>query len=629
MTKRRLLLEALEDRRVFAGNVTVALAGLNLYILGDNADNAIDITASTGPNSAGRVTITPQAGTTLNGLNTSLTTRSFGNLNIRMLRGDDTVNFIGAASAVDALIGSMYIDQGEGDNTLSVSDYRIGQTLAIRNGSGTDSVTLDNVVTGLDIVVNNGSSSAGTQATSILNGTTVGRNLIVTNLNGSNTIDLSGTAEVNVGGSLVINNQGVGAADTATITLENVSVAGNLSLINRPVANVTLGDVAGGAVNVTNNTFIQNINPLANNSVLLQNTATTLGSSSSNRLAIQNGAGNNTVIFDGVTINGSTNVNNGNGDATVTASSAGTFNGALNIVNGSGGSNTVNIQDGSISGDVRIANGNGTDNTVTLGDVATLALDKALTIRNGNVSGANTVTMNNATVVNAVLVINGNGTNNVALGELPAGAGTFTASNLVNIINNNGDSTININNATVAGALSLRSGTAGAGGHTIEFGNLSDNSVGGNLSVSTVGGDTNLTLNQVSVTGNLEIRTSSGDDIILLAAGGATGLSVSGKTFIDTGAGDDTVTIGNSTGTATFLDFLTVRMGTGSDSITVGANTANTPSTAIATGDYLFDGGIDPAGSNSITVSATVLDPFADLATTLKYRNFSAIILVP
>lgn len=64
---RRLSLEALENRRVMAGNVLVALSGHNLLITGDAADNAITVNAI--PGIPGRLSIQPggDLSTTING----------------------------------------------------------------------------------------------------------------------------------------------------------------------------------------------------------------------------------------------------------------------------------------------------------------------------------------------------------------------------------------------------------------------------------------------------------------------------------------------------------------------------------------------------------------------------------
>ena len=48
---------------------------------------------------------------------------------------------------------------------------------------------------------------------------------------------------------------------------------------------------------------------------------------------------------------------------------------------------------------------------------------------------------------------------------------------------------------------------------------------------------------------------------------------------------------------------------------------------ALGDGFFLFDGGVDAIGLNTITINGIVLDPFLDLATINKFRNLVIIVI--
>jgi hypothetical protein len=618
---RPLRFESLEKRQVLAGNVTALLSGANLLITGDGAAN--DILVEGLPGFPGRVRITPQTNaggpTTLNGQTAALIFPSFGDIRINLGNGSDALEFNSDPGVTDTLPGNLVIDGGRGDNDISISNYTIGGSLVVRNSTGIDSVLIDNTDVGVDINVSS-DASTGLQTTQIQGGSSVGRDLILSNRAGDNTIEIGdvgdsgATAAVAVGRNLAIYNSGVVANDSV-INLHDVNIAQNLTITNLSTATIAVG-TATGTTNVGHNVTIRNGN--GDNSVTVQNDST-LGTTAVDRVAIWNGSGDDTVVFDESTSNAQVDIRNGLGDATVTTSDDAIFNAALSIINGNNGDHTVTIESATV-GSLFVSNGAGASNTVLIGTASTVDIAGRTTIFNGNVTGDNRIEINFATLGGLVTLTNGTagGVNDIYVGTVAAGAVTTT--NSLAIYNGNGDSDVELDNLDIGGSLSVTNGSATAS-HSLAVGVDGLVDVTGNASFYLTDGDSTVTLDQVNIGGNLGLRTGAGDDVLVIAGGGALGATVLGSTTILTNAGDDSLTIGNDTGTATLTASLTVLMGIGTDSITLGANTASGPGTALGDGFFLFDGGVDPLGLNTITIDNTVIDPFVDLATFNKFRN--------
>src|SRR5262249_18781899 len=86
----RLTLEALECRLTPTGNITPSLVGGNLSI----TDNATTSQLTISQAAANQITLTPDAGTTINGKAGPVTiTGVTGNLNVNLGTGNDTLTF--------------------------------------------------------------------------------------------------------------------------------------------------------------------------------------------------------------------------------------------------------------------------------------------------------------------------------------------------------------------------------------------------------------------------------------------------------------------------------------------------------------------------------------------------------
>jgi hypothetical protein len=138
VSKRRVILETLEQRRLLAGNVSV-VAGENFSatITGDKRANSIEISLSGDQ----AYLIKGLSGTTVNGMaEILLRSPTAVNFSISMGKGDDSVALVGTL-----FTQSVSIDAGDGNDRVSISHVNHFGDLSITTGKGKDSVTLDNL----------------------------------------------------------------------------------------------------------------------------------------------------------------------------------------------------------------------------------------------------------------------------------------------------------------------------------------------------------------------------------------------------------------------------------------------------------------------------------------------------
>ena len=163
MKQRKVSMQPLEDRNMFAGNVVANLVGPDLAIGGDAADNQVEITEIT----SNSIQVTGLAGTTINGLpaqvftaplienifvrtgaghdevivkNVTLSDTAFGNLKVFTSVGDDHVH-------LDRVFTTQSIGLDTGDNNDRVEAVMAGTrgTWYANSGNGHDSVQLHRV----------------------------------------------------------------------------------------------------------------------------------------------------------------------------------------------------------------------------------------------------------------------------------------------------------------------------------------------------------------------------------------------------------------------------------------------------------------------------------------------------
>lgn len=220
----RLGFEQLEDRRLMAGNVAVAVRYGALVITGDNQNNDIVI-SQTGN---GQYSITPFAATTINGQATAQTFSGVtGDFNINLKGGADTIQMyqldytqltipgnlkINLASStgsfVDlwktAITGSASVVGGSGGNTVSIDQSQIGAGCKLNLGGGNDEVNFNYSAVAADLTITMGKYSTGQDDVGMAR-CFVGGNVTIQTGNGNDSV---GLMEVSVRNQLQIKTRG-------------------------------------------------------------------------------------------------------------------------------------------------------------------------------------------------------------------------------------------------------------------------------------------------------------------------------------------------------------------------------------------------------------------------------------
>lgn len=169
--RKRFGVESLEPRAMLAGDVSVSVVNGNLFIAGDELDNAISIAAGAEANSY--VITGLDAGeegdlaTLINGeAEAFIATGVDGRISIHMDDGDDSVAVADLDTQGDLSIhtgdgndaislaaglsvdGKLRVHTGEGDDTVTSAELSVTGRVSLRTGAGNDSVSLAGLVQG-------------------------------------------------------------------------------------------------------------------------------------------------------------------------------------------------------------------------------------------------------------------------------------------------------------------------------------------------------------------------------------------------------------------------------------------------------------------------------------------------
>lgn len=146
-TRRGVLLEKLEERTVFAGNVIVAvnLAANTIQLTGDLANNAVEVRAIP----AGGTQIVGVAGTTINGAASVNVPLPAPHLRSLLGVGNDRIYIH------DIALASMRIEDLTGNNTVTVRRTQVYNNVAITTDKGADVVDFQGRVQG-DVAISTG-----------------------------------------------------------------------------------------------------------------------------------------------------------------------------------------------------------------------------------------------------------------------------------------------------------------------------------------------------------------------------------------------------------------------------------------------------------------------------------------
>jgi hypothetical protein len=243
----RLAIEQLEKRELFAGDVSAAMQGQMLVIVGDADANGIVLTYNSAAQSY-RVTGTVQGSgqTTINGLDAATSAAGVEFSGVKQVYvglgdGDDDFQ-VGSPTAVDTVIQKwLTIDMGEGDDNVVLGasgnapsgaapiaqSLTVGTSINVNLGAGNDHLSIANATAGFALNINAGDGDDHVDFdTEFTPSGAATPTIFPVVARGNASISLGGGADeltmknVSIQGSLKILD-GAGAAD---LTLANVNV---------------------------------------------------------------------------------------------------------------------------------------------------------------------------------------------------------------------------------------------------------------------------------------------------------------------------------------------------------------------------------------------------------------------
>jgi hypothetical protein len=410
-------LESLESRDT-PSNFTVGFSGLThtLTVTGDSAGNNLQVDGVAGD--ATKFLLSSTSDTFNNSPGPFTSPSGVQNITIQLLGGDDAVNFNNTVP-ID-LKGSLSINGGDGANSVSATDLKVGKNLSItnatnpvRHGGIADQNILANLTVGGSVTINNGPGNTLNSINTLTN-LTVGGSLTINSKAGTDTNTL---VNLTVGGSLTINN---GLGDTSThingnsagtsavqgsITITNGSGEDDLQITDMNVGgNLSVNDGHGNASGIAGYTEIFNTSNTSFRSTIKGNvTVSYLDGNTTffndgiwdtevgGNVTFNHGSGSATTSFDGfktslpVIIRGNLTLT-GSGANTVTAGTEYNHTGLvigknLTITTGSG-SDTLTFFRLEVDGVTKLTLGDG-DSGVTIDD-STFAGKFTLTTGSGN-----------------------------------------------------------------------------------------------------------------------------------------------------------------------------------------------------------------------------------------------------
>jgi hypothetical protein len=357
-------LESLECRLTPSGNVTTSLVGGNLTI----TDNAPTSSLTLSQTAAGTITITPDAGTTINGKAGPVTISGVtGGLNVNLGTGNDTLTF--DLSHHGFAVGSVSITGTTGNKTVLTNTAGTANALDVHGsfsevfGNGNEFTRLDqfNVSGNMTIDHANGNAfvflgvdpaNLGKLFNSVTGALTVD-NVTPTGAAGSG-FDVNALEETNVGGSITSrmgrgDQSGFGGwTSVGSLSSKSVNVGGNVTITDQ-TGFLAFGDFANDGEEVVNARVAGNV-------------TMELGSGAGNTALFGNGTSASSTSANNVVITGS-----GAHDAVTVGPSV--VRGSLAVALLGQGGNSISVDGVSVTGNTALAaagggNSIGIDNLV-------------------------------------------------------------------------------------------------------------------------------------------------------------------------------------------------------------------------------------------------------------------------
>lgn len=541
-------------------------------------------------------------------------------------------------------LGSLTVAAGSGDGTLSIgaSDFLIGGAVNITtldHASVSFNTILnagDRLVIGGPLTVKNGLGNNGFTLTAGDSALIEGA-ISITNGVASNSSSVSITSTLlSVEGGITIKN-GNGAFNNF-IAGGQVDIHGGISITNGNSVGTTSNGIAGnvfrllGGISISNGsgTFNNNINPsllnaggaisitnVDSNAGLTTNSISIPGMLNATGVTIKNGDGqfrNEVISGQGGRVAGNISITTDDATGVVTNQIAAPLvTGNIIIDNGDGDfSNSITGNATLVGGSISISNGTSVATTSNSFNTGLLEVKGGLTIKNLGGTVSNNFGTTDINIKGGLSITNGNGganTTNTA----------FNASNSIrigggfSIVNGNGiySQSINAGSVFVGGAFSVNSGSQSTGTTSLNLNISSTLSVGGGLTVKSLGGTTATTINanHINIAGVVAATSASQNDTFVVQGGSSL---VLGGATLSFGDGDSTANL-ITNGVANIKGGVSFSALSGADTWRIsgagrigGAVSANMGAGSAGTLEILNNSGLrslDIAGAASINVS--------------------------
>jgi hypothetical protein len=560
---RTLKVEQLERRAMLAGNVNVSVSGGNLFVTGDNQDNAVLIQeVDDGDDNANthayEITGFDFADSGLGGFQSGPTNITGGGTEV-----DPDVLGGTSARIVKGVTANIIVDLKKGNDALAVGNS-IDDLLTLAEDCG------------FGLGIGSGSGSGGSSATAgqpvLEDRLTTPVSLIINMGDGNNAVAVIGDIGVNHNaGSLVVN----GGKNADAVAVGNTFDSTGDAIVH--------GDVSIATGKGDDNICVDNATIFGALAVNAGDGFNTVGAENFGAAAVAVVSGKNDdsirlVSFDtdaGVTVN----AGNGNNNVLLEDFDAGQGDGPHEIGHGGG---AVTVVTGSGHDNVGLFNFTA-DNVVVStgsGDDGEGNRPEAPAVNLQPISFFGPISVQNATITNALVVSTGNGNDfvdvdNVIAHDIVVDTGAGNDGN-----DEGQDFPIEVDNVTVAGNVTV---LGGSGNDRLEVLNeideVSGTGIRGNLIIS--GG-----------AGNDDIRVGGDPD-------GDEGINIGKSLIVDAGSGNDFVDLEGAT-----IGLITnIQMGAGNDELDIfSSGGGSAQALLIANGgsgrdSFFNDRGIDSNGN--------------------------------
>lgn len=522
-------------------------------------------------------------GSTLNGTYTGAV-KVLGGL------GDDEVRIDGS-STDQVFLQGLVLDLGKGENTTTLDAFRLSiagaLTILDAGDVGTnpsislisDTLTVDGVVS-ISVAAGNSYIAIGDETSDVQQ---FGAGLRITGGTGNDEVFFLGIQTIDSGVTVDLK----AGNNSTTFGIGSSFAAASLSILGGADADSVLVD--NNAVIVVNAGFSLNLGSGANTWTTDPGAQITAGS-----LSYLGGTGSDTLNYAGATLRvlGAMTVNTGTdgfGDVDLNPTTSAYIGGLLTITGGKGSDDIdFNTPDLRINAGLRMSLGEGTNSLGTLG--ASLQVVGGLSYAGG--TGSDSVNLGNSSlIITKALSFNstGAGSNRLYVSGTTASIGSVsyvggTGSDAFFLGHTDGTSTTRL---TVNGAVTGNLGTG------IASTSINDSRVLGAFNLTLAGKSTesdSVTLFQSTFNGVVNINTGAGTSTTNFGD-----VIVRGAFTLNTGAGNDTVSLETTADAAESHWFGVVRIltGAGSDTVNIGTN----PAVANAVNNFyravIVDGGTE------------------------------------